>query len=94
MNTKKPLFAVAVERCKRLTKRGNPMWRISISYLQAKDIDEASFLYRAGNTQEIVNCETYFATKRVRLPMRKVISIGLAVGHFVENEKTGEMSAE
>jgi hypothetical protein len=91
---KKTLFAVAVERCKRLTKRGNPVWRISVSYLQAMDVTEAQFLYRAGNTQEIVNFEVYCSTNRVSLPMRKVISIGPAVGHFLENEKTGELSAD
>lgn len=107
---KKVLYAVAIERLrgyktvnkKRIqyikigtkVSRNHPGWEIDISYLHAKDLTEARFLYTAGNNQEIMNYIRYQGCGRYVGPMRKIINIAPAVGFFIENEKTLETVAE
>ena len=107
---KKTLYAVAIERLrgyKRIggkqvfyikygtkVSRNHPGWELDVSYLHAKDLTEARFLYSAGNSQELVNFERYRYRGRYIGPMRKIVSIAPAVGFFIENEKTMETSAD
>ncbi len=96
MTTKKELlYSVAYMRSVKLNKRGRPIWDIETSYLHAVDQTEASFKFRAGNTQELVNNENYQAYRGrfVKLPMRRVIAVAPVV-FILEDQDTGERNVD
>ncbi len=92
---KEILYSVAYMRAVKLNKRGRPVWDIDTSYLHAIDQTEASFKFRAGNTQELVNNENYQAWRGrfVKLPMRRVIAIAPVV-YVLEDQDSGERSVD
>ncbi len=94
---KKILYGAAFARAEgyRMTKGGKRVinWHVTVSYFHASDTTEASFMFRAGNTQELVNFENFKTYKVVRFPMRRVIAIAPSIFVF-ENQDTGEKTVE